>query len=159
MANQNDKLSAKQRFDIREFYWQGFEFLVRNNSQGKFINVKLSRVYNKRSKINDIYFFVEEHFYGKKRVKVKRVKISFTKLVRVYQDLKNIKLGSLLPSSDDFFKGSTIQLEIKRWNSKIVIEWIYKSQPRWKKLDNLIFHILGLCGEKRILKYSRVEII
>lgn len=159
MISKSPKLSPKQKAEAREFSWQGFEFLVRNSSKGKVIKVKLSRFFNKKSKINDIYFLVEEQLYGKKRVKVKRVKISFTKFVTIYQKLRNIKLGSLLPSSDDFFKGSTIQLEIKRWNSKVVIEWIYKSQPRWRKLDNLIYYILGLCGEKRILLYSKVEII
>jgi hypothetical protein len=152
MTNQKVKLSAKQKSEIREFSWQGFELLVRNSQKGEFINIKLFRDYNKKTKINDIYFLIEEHLYGKKRIKKKKVKLSFIRFAEVYQKLKDIKLGSFLPPPDSAFIGPTIRLEIKRWNSEIIIEWIYNSQLRWKKLDDYILFILKICCEERILK-------
>jgi len=151
MKNLKQKLSQRQKAEIREFSWQGLEFFVRNPTKEKFINVKLFRDYNKKSKINDIYFLVEEHLYGKKRIKIKRVKLSFNKFVEVYEKLKNIKLGRIISSPDSTSSGPTIRLEIKRWSSKIIIEWNYHTQSKWKKLDDYILLILEICGEKRIL--------
>ena len=89
--------------------------------------------------------------YGKKRIKIKRVKLSFNKFAKVYEKLKSIKLGRIISTPDSIFNGPTIRLEIKRWSSKIIIEWIYNSQLRWEKLDDYILFILEICGKKRIL--------
>jgi len=154
MANQKVKLSSKQRSEIREFAWQGFELFVRNSQKGEYVNIKLFRDYNKKTKINDIYFLVEKRLYGKKRIKKKKVKLSFIQFAKVYQKLKSIKLGSFLPPPDSAYIGPTIRLEIKRWNSKIMMEWTYNTQSKWRNLEIVISYILGLCGEKRLLKYN-----
>ena len=147
------KINQKSKFDIKEFSWQTLEFFVTNSKKGKIINIKLFRDYNKKSQSNDIYFLIEEQFYGKKRRKIKRVRLSFNKFVEIYQELKSIKLGRILAPQDDVSNHPTIRIEIHRWSSKIIIEWSYKTHPKWKKLDELIEFILGICSEKRILHY------
>ena len=141
-------------FEIKDFAWQGLEFNVSNHRQGKFIYIKLFRDFNLKSEVNDIYFVVEEKCYSKKRTKVKRIKLSSNKFSEVYQKLKNIKLNGLVPKQDYDLQGPTVRLEIKRGNSKIQIEWIYDTQPGWKKLDELILYILTICREKRILRWK-----
>jgi len=153
MAMQKTKLNSKIFAEIKDFSWSGnVEISVNNPSKGISMLISYRSNFDGHTKKQIRFFQVQVRASTKKRSSTKKVNITWNKYLEFYDKLSSIKIINIAPSVDYALVGINTRLEIERGNSKISFKWIYGTQSKtWKKLDDLVLLVLGICGEKRIL--------
>jgi hypothetical protein len=153
MTNPRIDLSKKKISEIKDFAWNSVELFVSNPQKETNIFIRLAGRLNIRN-THVLYFRVEKKNIYKKRSKIKNVPLSRSKFVELYDKLDQVRLRSIIPSADYSLFGVQTRLGIIRGNSKIDINWIYNSQSKWKRLDEIILSVLSICKEKNILTWK-----
>jgi hypothetical protein len=154
MTDPRINLSKNKMSEIKDFAWNEVEFFVTNSQKGISIFIKFAGNFNIKSRRHVLYFRVEKKYFEKKRIKIKNVHLSRSKFIEIYEKLDQVRIRSIIPSVDYALVGPGTGLKITRGNSQISINWIYGTQSKWKRLDELTLFVLSLCGEKNILTWK-----